>query len=136
MKEYEEGVQEDQTVVAQGSFARRLSRHGVRLNTFYLCRNDAAQLMAEVAQKANQIHQENQNTKKMLLEQIQMFEVLFKDRHGMEIAYRRMHHINDLVKEIEIFSQTKYNKCLKEVIIELPQQLIQKDNHESNKLKN
>jgi hypothetical protein len=66
--------------------------------------------MQEVADSANAIYKENQSTKRMLLEQIQMFDVLLKDRHGMEIAYRRMHHISDLIKEIEAFTKTKYNK--------------------------
>jgi hypothetical protein len=76
--------------------------------------------MQEIADKANAIYKENQSTKRMLLEQIQMFDVLMKDRHGMEIAYRRMHHISDLIKEIEAFTRTKYNSRLKEVLIEIP----------------
>lgn len=41
--------------------------------------------------------------KAKLLNQIHMFEELLSDREGMEIAYRRMHHINHLVIEIEEF---------------------------------
>lgn len=76
--------------------------------------------MQEVADSANAIYKENQSTKRMLLEQIQMFDVLLKDRHGMEIAYRRMHHISDLIKEIDAFTKTKYNNRLKDVIAEIP----------------
>jgi len=76
-----------------------------------------------VAKKANQIYAENQETKRTLLEQIDLYETLFEDRQGMEVAYRRMHHINKLVREIERFSETKYNKRLKDVIAEIPDQI-------------
>lgn len=63
----------------------------------------------------------------MLLEQIQMFEALFADRTGMQIAYRRMHHINSLVREIESFTETKYNKRLVDVVCDLPAEVCQDD---------
>lgn len=52
-----------------------------------------------------------------------MFDSLFDDKQGKEIAYRRMHQINSLVRDIEAFTETRYNRRLKEVICELPQEL-------------
>lgn len=85
---------------------------------------NASTLLAEVAEKATQLYTENEATRHMLLEQIQMFEALLNDKTGREIAYRRMHHINSLLKEIENFTQSKnYNK-IQDVIIDMPYQMI------------
>lgn len=58
---------------------------------------------------------------KLLLEQIQMFEGLLEDKSGKEVAYRRVHYINNLIRDIEDYTKTPYNKDFDQIIVELPQ---------------
>lgn len=76
-----------------------------------------------MAGKATELYNDNQTTKQLLLQQIQMFEKLLKDSNGREVAYRRVHYINRLIRDIEEYSRTAYNQHFKDIIIDLPSQV-------------
>jgi hypothetical protein len=84
-------------------------------------RMEAANLLAKVSESAQEIYKENQGTKKLLLQQIQMFEGLLEDKSGREVAYRRIHYINNLIRDIQDYTQTPYNKDFDKIIIGLPE---------------
>ncbi|CAI2359526.1 unnamed protein product [Moneuplotes crassus] len=86
--------------------------------------NKTTQIFQEVAQRANEIYKENQKSKQDLLDQISDYEALLQDRQGLEMAYRRMHEINHLVKDIETFCASKYNRKLRDIIIDLPSEIL------------
>lgn len=81
--------------------------------------------MTEIASRANEIVEENHQTKEELMNQINSYEGLFEDRQGLEVAYRRMHEINHLIKDIEKFWDSQYNMNLKKVICTLPDEIHQ-----------
>ena len=85
---------------------------------------EAANLLSRVSERAQEIYKENQATKNLLLEQIQMFEGLLENKSGKEVAYRRVHYINNLIRDIEDYTKTPYNKDFDRVIIDLPQAII------------
>lgn len=71
----------------------------------------------------NSLYREKKSTKTMLLEQVQMFESLFKDKTGREIAYKRMHSINQLFREIDAFVKESNKQSIRDIAISEPELL-------------
>ena len=61
---------------------------------------------------------EKKAAKKVLMEQIQMFEMLLGDKTGQEIAYKRMHSINQLTREIDQFIALHKKQSIKDMVID------------------
>lgn len=59
----------------------------------------------------------------MLTEQIQIFESLLVDKTGREIAYRRMHSINKLIREIDSFVKLSSERSIRDVVMDYSDQL-------------
>jgi Holliday junction resolvasome RuvABC ATP-dependent DNA helicase subunit len=69
------------------------------------------------------MYTEKYATKKVLLEQMQMFEMLLDDKAGREIAYKRMHTINQLLREIDKFTKFHKNQSIRDIVVDQYQHL-------------
>ena len=65
--------------------------------------NDSVNFLSQISSTINRVQNERKATRNLLLDQIQMFENLLNDKTGLEIAYRRMHKVNQLIRDIDSF---------------------------------
>ena len=85
--------------------------------------------LSQISSKINRVQNERKATRNLLLDQIQMFENLLNDKTGLEIAYRRMHKVNQLIRDIDSFISQITKNNIQNVVLKTLDEAGKYSNH-------